>query len=129
MPKTPQEIKVLIIEDEPMLSDIAVINFKRAGFQTFAALDGDEGMRVAQSEQPDVILLDIIMPGMDGLDVLALMKKDERTKDIPVIIFSNLALERDIEKAMGLGATDFLIKANCTLRDAIARVKLLFGIL
>lgn len=128
MPKTLQETKILIIEDEPMLSDIACQSFSRAGFQVFPAFAGEEGIRIARIEDPDVILLDIIMPGMSGYDVLTHIKNDVQLKHIPVIVFSNLALEKDIEKAMKLGATDFLIKANCTLKDVIVRVRNLLGI-
>ena len=121
--KPPEQTKILIIEDDVMLSDIASDRFRRDGYQVVTAVDGKEGLLAVNRERPDIVLLDIIMPGMSGFEVLKQLKEDGELKNIPVVIFSNLAQERDIARGRKLGAVDFFVKANFTPAQVVERVK------
>lgn len=121
--KSPEETKILIIEDDLMLSDIASERFRHDGYQVVSVADGREGLAAAERERPDLVLLDIIMPGMSGFEVLKQLKQDEQLKHIPVVIFSNLAQDRDIAEGRRLGAIDFFVKANFTPAQVVERVK------
>ena len=115
--------KILIIEDDPFLSEIYVIKFEEAGFEVSLAEDGSIGLQKAKDEQPDVLILDIVMPNLDGLGVLKLMKAEQETKDIPIIILSNLGEKEDVEKGLELGASAYIIKAHYTPAEVVAKVK------
>lgn len=121
--KAPGDTKILLIEDDPMLSEIAADRFRHDGYKVVLAHDGKEGLRIAGEEMPDLILLDIIMPGMSGFEVLRQLKEDEKLRVLPVIIFSNLAQDRDIAEGRRLGAVDFFIKANHTPAQVVEKVK------
>lgn len=116
--------KILVIEDELSLQkaivDVLVIN----GYEAIGGGgDGEEGLHLAQSEKPDLILLDIILPKMNGFDVLTRLKADAATQPIPVIMLTNLESSGDIEKALSLGAMTYLVKTNYELDDIVKRVK------
>jgi DNA-binding response OmpR family regulator len=115
--------KILFIEDEPHLQKAVGEVLKQEGFKIFSALDGEEGIKSAKKEKPNLILLDLILPKKDGFEVLAELKADQKLKDIPVIILTNLEGTGDIEKALGLGATTYLVKANYELEDIIKKIK------
>ena len=115
--------KVLIIEDDTMILDMYTLKFSQEGFEVHAAEDGQKGWDQAQSVQPDVILLDIILPEMDGFTVLKNLKGDEALKDIPVILLTNLGQDGDVKKGLELGANDYLIKANYTPSQVLDKVK------
>ena len=104
--------KILIIEDEILLSDLLKMNLKEAGFEVETAYDGKEGLEKAKSFLPDLILLDLIMPVLDGYQVLQEIQKDPVLEKIPVIVLSNLGQEEEIARAKRLGAKDFVVKAN-----------------
>lgn len=114
---------ILIIEDEPTLQKALTISLEQEGYQIKSALDGEIGLRLAKEVKPNLVLLDLILPKMDGFEVLEEMKKDETTKDLPVIILTNLESSQDIEKALVLGAKTYLVKANYDLKDVIQKVK------
>jgi len=105
-------MKVLIIDDEQLILDMYSERIKEAGYEVLTALDGQKGAEIAQNEHPDVILLDIIMPKYNGLDVLRDLKADDKTKDIPVYLLTNLPQEASGEKAKQLGASGYLVKAE-----------------
>jgi len=115
--------RILIVEDEPTLQKTLSFALERAGYEIKGALDGEIGLRLAKEIKPDLILLDLILPKMDGFEVLEEIKKDENIKDIPVIILTNLESSQDIEKALVLGAKTYLVKANYDLKDVIQKVK------
>jgi len=96
---------------------------KQVGFQMFSALDGEVGLRLALSENPDLIILDLILPKFDGFEVLKRLKSSPETKKIPVIILTNLEGMEDIDKALELGATTYLVKTQYTLEEVIEKVK------
>ncbi len=118
MPKT-----ILIVEDEPILQKTLTMALEQEGYETKSALDGEIGLNMAKTIKPDLILLDLILPKMDGFEILDELKKDEASKEIPVIILTNLESSQDIERALVLGAKTYLVKANYDLKDVIQKVK------
>ena len=115
--------KILIIEDDSFLRQIIAQKISHEGFDVAEALDGKEGLKVLKEEKPDLILLDLLLPEMDGFQFLVEFKKDVSLPKIPVIIFSNLGDKQDIEKGLELGAVDFLIKAHFTPEAIIEKIK------
>jgi len=114
---------ILLVEDEPTLQKTLSTALTQEGYMVKNALDGEAGLRLAKEIKPDIILLDLILPKMDGFEVLGELKKDETVKNIPVIVLTNLESTQDIEKALTLGATNYLVKANYDLKDVIEKVK------
>ena len=113
---------VLIIEDDKYLNDLLSKKLQDEGFNLFSATDGEQGLKLAKEETPDVILLDLLLPGMHGFEFLETVKKDPKTKSIPVVIISNLGQKEDIERGLALGAADYLVKAGVTLDGIVAMV-------
>jgi len=111
--------KILIIEDEKVLRDLIEERFTQRGFEVFASIDGDDGFQKIIKLKPDLIFLDIILPGKSGFDILkdlkVALKKD--FNKLKIIILSNLGQEDDINKAKAFGVLDYLIKANITVSD------------
>jgi len=122
MPKT-----ILFIEDESALQKTFGEIFKQEGYEMTSALDGEIGLRSAKTKKPDLILLDLILPKINGFDVLKQLKEDPDTKEIPVIVLTNLEGMQDIEKVIGLGATTYLIKANYSLVEVMEKIKKALG--
>ncbi|MDO8572774.1 MAG: response regulator [bacterium] len=125
MSKKNSDIKIMIVEDDPFLSSIASSRMEREGYKISVAMNGEEALTLLENNIPDLILLDIIMPGMNGFEVLKKIKSNERLKDVLIIIFSNLSQEHEIEEAKNLGADDFLIKANFTPMEIIEKINIL----
>ena len=100
----------------------AEARLRRHGLEVLTAADGEEALRVARAEPLDLVLLDVVMPKLQGFEVLKALKQDAATARIPVIVLSNLGQERDVAQAMALGAVAFLIKANLSLQDLVDRV-------
>ncbi|KPJ57517.1 hypothetical protein AMJ49_00045 [Parcubacteria bacterium DG_74_2] len=119
--------KILFIEDESALQKTFGEIFKQEGYEMIPALDGEIGLRLAKSKKPDLILLDLILPKVHGFDVLKELKTNEATRDIPIIILTNLEKINDVEKALELGATTYLVKANYTLEEVVEKVKKSLG--
>lgn len=115
--------KILVVEDDKFLRELIVQKLLREGYTTAEAIDGEEGLRKIKEEKPDIILLDIILPGIDGFEVLKRAKEDEEIKDIPVIILSNLGQQEDIDKGVELGAKDYLVKAEFTPGEIVEKVR------
>jgi DNA-binding response OmpR family regulator len=115
--------KILVIEDDSILQKALQEFLIAENFEVISAADGEIGERMAKAENPDLILLDIILPKKDGYEVLAELKKDEKSKDIPVILLTNLGSAEDIEKALSLGATNYLIKADYKLKEVASKIK------
>lgn len=118
-----EKTKVLIIEDEEMLVNMYISKFEKEGYQAEKAENGRLGLEQARAIKPDVILLDIMMPEIDGFMVLKDLKTDTATKNIPIIMLTNLGQEEDIKKGNKLGATDYLVKANLTPAQVVKKVK------
>lgn len=119
--------KVLIIEDDSTLRNVLVEFVQAEGMTVFAASDGEEGIKMAKENNPDLILLDIILPKKDGYEVIADVKNDEKTKNIPIILLTNLGGLSDIEKALELGATTYLVKGDYQVREIVEKVKEILG--
>lgn len=115
--------KILFIEDErslhKSLGEILSIN----GFELISAYDGEEGFKSAKENKPDLILLDLILPKLHGLDVLKKIKENKEIENIPLIILTNLENISDIEKALELGATTYLAKSSYTLTEIVKKIK------
>ncbi|PIP25010.1 MAG: response regulator, partial [Candidatus Nealsonbacteria bacterium CG23_combo_of_CG06-09_8_20_14_all_36_12] len=111
--------KILFIEDEETLQKTLGEVLKQEGYEIIPALDGEAGLNLLKSEKPDLILLDLVMPKMDGFEVLKRLKADEETKDIPVIVLTNLEGIGDVGKAIELGATTYLVKAQYSLEEVV----------
>jgi DNA-binding response OmpR family regulator len=116
--------KVLIIEDDRFLRELMVRKLKTENFEVIEAEDGAEGLKKIKEEKPDLVLLDLILPEMDGFEVLEQKRKDEEIKNIPVIILSNLGQKEEIDRGLQLGAKDYLIKAQFSPSEIIEKVKL-----
>ncbi|MBI4137917.1 MAG: response regulator [Candidatus Sungbacteria bacterium] len=115
--------KILFIEDEPALQRSLTTFLQEKGYQAISALDGDIGMRLARNEQPDLILLDIILPKKNGIEVLKDLRADERTSRIPVIMLTNLDASAEVERAIALGAATYLVKANYSPGEVIQKIE------
>ena len=115
--------KILFVEDEPSLQKAISEVLVQEGFKILNAIDGEKGLESAKKTKPDLILLDLILPKKDGFEVLKELKADEKTKNIPVIVLTNLEGMGDVEKALELGATTYLVKANYELEDVLKTVK------
>ncbi len=114
---------ILIVEDEATLQKTLQEVLTQEGFTLLSALDGELGLELARKHKPDLILLDLILPKKDGFEVLEALKADEATKEIPIIILTNLEGSADVQKALELGATTYLVKANYELEDVIGKVR------
>ena len=117
------DIKILLVEDDPTLIDMYSLKFKQEGYNLFVADNGEAGLELALKEKPTVILLDIMMPKMDGFAVLAELKKNDLVKNTPVLMLSNLGQAADIEKGQAMGAQDYIVKASMTPTQVIEKVK------
>jgi len=115
--------KVLVIEDDQFLAKVYLIKLKKEGYDVEMAYDGNEGIEAMKKKIPDIVLLDLILPGIDGFEVLKKMKADPKLAKIPVIILSNLGQEEDIERGKKLGADDYFVKANTALSSIVKKIK------
>ena len=115
--------KILLIEDEPTLQKTVSEILSQEGYKMLKALDGETGLSLAKSEKPDLFLLDLILPKKNGFEVLKGLNEDPETADIKVMILTNLEGSKDIEKALELGATSYLVKSNYNLEDVVAKIK------
>ena len=120
MPDRPR--RVLLAEDDRFLRRAAEASLRRHGLEVLTAADGEEALRIARTERLDLILLDVVMPKLQGFEVLSALKQDDATAHIPVLVLSNLGQDRDVAQAKALGAVAFLVKANLSLQDLVDRV-------
>jgi len=102
--------KILIVDDEPHILKMVENRLKFSGYETITAQDGNEGLKKAQEQKPHLILLDILMPGMNGFQTLKKLKEQEDTRNIPVIILTAKGQPQDVEEAINLGASDYVVK-------------------
>jgi CheY-like chemotaxis protein len=114
--------RILLIEDDKVLRRACEVTLKKKGFSIITAMDGEEGIRKARSEGPNLILLDMLMPKLSGIETLVELKKDEVTRSIPVVVLSNSSVGADVQKAKALGALDYLVKASLSLQELGDRV-------
>ena len=115
--------KILIIEDDKFLRELITQKLFKEGYEVSEAVDGEEGLKKLKEEKPDLVLLDLILPGIDGFEVLARTREESTLSSIPVIILSNLGQKEDVEKGLKMGAVDYLIKAHFTPGEIIEKIK------
>jgi len=115
--------KILVVEDEAVLQKALADMLGDAAFEVVQAIDGEQAVEMAHSAKPDLILLDLVLPKKHGLEVLQVLKEDDATKMIPVIILTNLEDKDDISRALELGAKGYLVKANYDMKEVIAKVQ------
>ena len=115
--------KILIVEDDSALLEMYKVKFEEEGLSLITASDGEAGLELAKRELPQAILLDIMMPKMDGFAVLTEIKKNPATKNIPVLMLSNLGQKTDVDKGQQLGAVDYIIKASMTPTQVVDKVR------
>ena len=118
-----KKIKILLIEDDPFLLSMYATKFELEGFEIVSAEDGEKALKTASKEKPDIILLDVLLPKMDGFEVLKELKINAETKAAPVILLTNLSQRDDVEKGLALGAVDYLIKAHFMPTEVVEKIK------
>jgi DNA-binding response OmpR family regulator len=114
---------ILFIEDESALQKTFGEILKQEGYEMISALDGEVGLRLAKDKKPDLILLDLILPKVHGFELLKRLKEGKETKEIPVIVLTNLEGIEDVNKAIELGATTYLVKAQYSLEELVEKIK------
>ena len=119
--------KILFIEDESALHKAFDDILTQAGYKMVSALDGELGLRLAKSEKPDLILLDLILPKLHGFEVLKELKKDPELKNIPVNVLTNLERMEDVERALELGANTYLVKTRYKIEEVLEKIKKALG--
>ncbi len=123
----PEKIRIFLVEDDQDLQEMYETKFTMEGFEVVKAENGAAALNKITGDKPDIILLDIVMPEIDGFQVLKDIKANPDTKEIPVILLTNLGQDGDIKKGMELGAVDYLIKANFTPNEVVEKVKKALG--
>lgn len=116
--------KILVIEDEKSLSEVISTKLKNENYEVFCAYDGEEGLSMIQKILPDLVLLDIVLPVMNGITLIEKVKADDAVKNIPIIILSNLADAQKVIDCKEKGITDYLIKTEWSLEDVLNKIKL-----
>lgn len=119
--------RVLIIEDDKFLGSLLARKLEKEEFTVSLVTNGVEAFDKINESLPNLILLDLILPNMNGFEILEILKKNQKTKDVPVIILSNLGQKEDIEKSLKLGAADHLIKAYFTPQEIVEKIKIFLG--
>jgi len=114
--------KILIVEDDKFLRELIAQKLLKEGYDIAEAVDGEKGLTSIKEEKPDLILLDLILPGIDGFTILSKVKEDPMFSQIPVVVLSNLGQKDDIERALKMGAVDYLIKAHFTPGEIIEKI-------
>lgn len=121
---------VLLVEDDEFVSKAYSYFLEEAGYNVVAVFDGVSAISALQKSKvkPDLVLLDLLMPGMNGFEVLEKIKSDSNLKKVPVIVVSNLSQESDMKECKRLGAEDYLVKSNFTMRDVLKRIEGYVGV-
>ncbi len=118
-----EKTKILLIEDDPFLLSMYATKFESENFKVIIAEDGEKGLKLAAREMPSIILLDILLPKMDGFEVLKELKNNKATGYIPVILLTNLSQKTEIEQGLSMGAEDYLIKAHFMPSEVVEKIK------
>ncbi len=121
------KLKIVLVEDDEILAKVLYEELLEADFDVFQAFDGEEGLNLAKSKKPDLVLLDLVLPKKPGFDVLEELKKSPVTHDIPVIVLTMLGRDDDIKKGLRLGANDYIVKSQHAVGEIVEKVKNFFG--
>jgi two-component system, chemotaxis family, sensor kinase CheA len=114
---------ILVAEDDKFYANVYKRKLEMEGFKVVLAENGEIALKLARGQTPDLILLDLIMPVMDGFTALSELKKDDKLKNVRVIVLSNLGQDEDVAKAKGLGASDYIVKSNLSINDLVNKIK------
>ena len=117
------KIKIVLVEDDQFLSKILILRLVEEGFDVVLADNGQDAAGIIKKENPNIVLLDLLLPKKNGFEVLEEIKLDAKINQIPVIILSNLGQQTDINKGLKLGAIDYLVKANFGIKDIVSKIK------
>jgi len=119
----PAKTKVLIIDDDPYISEMYLLKFRESGFEVATGADGKEALDKTLQWQPDILLLDVVMPVYDGFEVLRRLKEQGALEKTKVVLLTNLGQREDIDRGMKLGAVEYVIKAHFTPSEVVEKVK------
>jgi DNA-binding response OmpR family regulator len=120
--------KILLVEDDPIIVRTYQRKLTVEGFDVSLSYNGEEGLAAIKVSRPDIILMDIMMPKMNGIDTLKKLKADDELRDIPVVILTNLGdRQEDVDKCKAIGAEDYWVKANTSLREIVEKVKIILA--
>jgi DNA-binding response OmpR family regulator len=126
-PTTGFSKSILLVDDDQFIAVAYKDGLERAGYQLYVAHDGKEAEEILKSRTPDLILLDLIMPKMNGFELLQVIKADKNLKDVPVLVLTNLSQDSDKEEAMSYGVVDVMVKTDVSLKDLVTRINSLLG--
>jgi len=116
---------ILIIEDDEFFRELIREKLLASGFNVLEAMDGEVGVEKIKEEKPDLVLLDMLLPNMDGFELLLKVKSDTKLSSIPIVILSNLGQQEDIERALKLGAVDYLVKSQFDIDQIIDKINII----
>ena len=120
---TSKGIKILVVDDDPFILDMYVIKFREQGFQIDTATDGKMAIERIDAGKPDMVLLDVVMPKMDGFDVIKKIQENKIPRTFKILFLTNFGQKEDVERGMQLGADGYIIKAHFTPSEVVAKVK------
>lgn len=114
---------VMVVEDDAFLVKAYQVKLEKEGYEVWIATDGNEAISYLSKSRPNIVLLDLMLPGASGFDILTQIRKTEGWKNVPVIILTNLGQPQDMQQGKELGAVDYMIKANTKINDIVSKVK------
>lgn len=120
---TKRPTKILVVEDETFLVKIYSVKLKKEGYDVIIVNDGEEAVKMAEEFAPDIILLDLMLPKMNGFDALERIRANPVNKNTPIIVLSNLGQDEDLKRAKSLGADDYLVKANFSIQEVVGKIR------
>ena len=123
----PKKKSILLIEDDEFLAELYATKLNLEGFDIALAVDGEKGLKMIKEKKPSLILLDIILPKLDGFEILKIIKADKKLKNIPVILLTNLSQKDEVKKGLDLGADDYLIKAHFMPSEVVKKIQRMIG--
>lgn len=119
--------KILYVEDQARLRNLLTTHLEKSGFEVYPAADGELGLKILEEKKPDLAILDLILPKKDGFEVLAAIRASEETKNLPVVVLTNLEEKHDIDRVLAYGVRAYLIKANYGLEEVATKIKEILG--
>ena len=120
---TAKDKKILVVDDDSFILDMYIIKFKEQGFQVETAMDGEEALKKIETVKPDIVLLDVVMPIMNGFDVIQKIQESKMPRTYKILFLTNFGQREEIERGMSLGADGYIIKAHLTPSEVMEKVK------
>ncbi|MFA6410906.1 MAG: response regulator [Candidatus Buchananbacteria bacterium] len=118
---------IVLVEDDEFLAELYATKLGLEGFEVSLAATGDKGLKMIKEKKPDLVLLDIILPKMDGFEILKAVRNDKEIKNVPIILLTNLSQKDEVKKGLELGAVDYLIKAHFMPSEVVKKIKQVIG--